>query len=274
MKTSSAICSAAVLLFAAVHARADILTGPITNPANGHEYYLLTPDTWTTSEAEAERLGGTLAIVQNAAEQEWIFSTFGAYGGTNHSLWIGLRRQWPGGPFAWATDAKVGYLNWDNAQPDNADNCEDCVEIYSPLAGKAAGRWNDARNNRKEDDSPICGVVEVPGKSDEKALTEQEKPLVGAWYNNGDPAQPCWIAGTDSRLFAVDQNNSASRAIYTTEGLLFFPNWKQHAEIIKDRILWSRGNWWSRQPVGYKTGEASPKEIAGAPMIDSVKPGP
>ena len=49
----------AALLFFAFQSRADIIVGPITNPANGHDYYLLTPNNWTASEAEAEALGGT-----------------------------------------------------------------------------------------------------------------------------------------------------------------------------------------------------------------------
>jgi len=49
MKTIIASCSAALLLLAAIQSRAGIIAGPITNPANGHEYYLLTPNTWTAS---------------------------------------------------------------------------------------------------------------------------------------------------------------------------------------------------------------------------------
>src|ERR1017187_5437640 len=87
MKTTIALCGAALVSFAAIfHIRADIIAGPITNPANGHDYYLLTPNTWTASEAEAENLGGTLVVINNAAEEEWVFSKFGAYGGTNRNL--------------------------------------------------------------------------------------------------------------------------------------------------------------------------------------------
>src|SRR5271167_4210371 len=100
MKTTLVFCGAAVLLLAAAfHARAEIIAGPITNPGNGHEYYLLTMNPWPACEAEAEELGGTLAVIRNAGEQEWVFATFGSYGGTNRDLWIGLHRQWPGGPF-------------------------------------------------------------------------------------------------------------------------------------------------------------------------------
>jgi len=250
MKTTFAICSAAILLFAAtIRVKAAIIAGPITNPANGHEYYLLTPNTWSASEAEAEQLGGTLVVINDAAEEEWVFSRFSAYGGTNRNLWIGLRRQWPAGPFAWVTDEKVDYVNWENGQPDNAGGVENCAEVWP---AEHRGSWNDASEGMSR-----YGVVEVPGKSNEKALTEQEKSLIGTWYDNGDPDQPCWIAATDNLLFAVDQNKDASRAVCTSEGLLFSPKWKQHAEIVKGKILWSRGNWWSRKPAEYKTAASS-----------------
>jgi hypothetical protein len=70
MKTTFAVCSTVVLLFAAIQSHAGIIAGPITNPANGQDYYLLTPDTWSASEAEAENLGGTLTIIRNADEQK------------------------------------------------------------------------------------------------------------------------------------------------------------------------------------------------------------
>jgi len=259
MKTTFALCGAAILLStSAFRAEAGIIAGPITNPANGHDYYLLTPNTWTASEAEAENLGGTLAVINDAAEEDWVFSTFGAYGDTNRNLWIGLRRQWPGGPFAWVTDEKPAYVNWHSGQPDNAGGVENCVHIWARSSDNP-NSWNDVSDSHSwssDNDTP-CGVVEVPGKSNEKSLTAQEKSLIGAWYCDADPDQPCWIAGTDNLLFAVDQNKDASRAVCTSDGLLFSPKWKQHAEIVKDKIVWSRGNWWSREPAGYKTAASS-----------------
>ena len=236
MKTTIVICGASIILLAAAfQSRAAIIAGPVTNPANGHDYYLLTPSSWSAAEAEAEDLGGTLSVVKNAAEQEWIFSKFGSNGGTNYSLWIGLRRSWPGGPFASVTDTKTDYFNWASGEPSNTGGNENFCQILT------TGKWNDNTDTA----NPVSGVVEVPGKSQEKSLTAKEKSLIGTWYNNGDPDQTCWIAGTDRLLFAIDQNKSSSRAVYTSEGLLFFSGWKQHAEITGDKILWSRGNWWS-----------------------------
>ncbi len=253
--------TAMLLLLAAFPMYAGIIAGPITNPGNGHDYYLLTPNTWNASEAEAETLGGTLAVVRNDAEQEWLFSQFGNYGGTNRSLWIGLRRSWPGGPFMPVTDARVNYFNWDSNQPDNVGGAEYYVQVLTN------GKWNDNTDTA----NPVCGVVEVPGKSNEKILTEREKSLIGTWYNNGDPQQPCAIAGTVNLLFAIDPNRDASRIIDTPEGFLFSPKWKQHAVLLDDKILWSWGNWWSREPVKFRVASGAAETNDVSPSADVQK---
>jgi len=259
MKTTFALYSAAILLSTfAFRAEAGIIAGPITNPANGHDYYLLTPNTWTASEAEAENLGGTLAVINDAAEEDWVFSTFGAYGGTNRNLWIGLRRQWPGGPFAWVTDEKSDYVNWHEGQPDNAGGVENCVHIWARSSDNP-NSWNDVSDGHSwssDNDTPD-GVVEVPGKSNEKSLTAREKALIGTWYESGDPDKPCRIVGTGNLLFAINANRNASRIILTPQDLLFASNWKEHAEIVKDKLLWSAGDWWSRNTAEYRTAETS-----------------
>ena len=74
MKTTPIITVGIMVLAAGIlPLGAAIIVGPITNPANGHDYYLLTPNTWSASEAEAENLGGTLAIIRDKNEQDWVF---------------------------------------------------------------------------------------------------------------------------------------------------------------------------------------------------------
>src|ERR1700712_2882100 len=65
---------------------ASVIAGPVTNPVNGHAYYLLSPDTWSGSEATAVAMGGTLATVRSADEDLFLYTTFGA----NRNLWIGF----------------------------------------------------------------------------------------------------------------------------------------------------------------------------------------
>jgi hypothetical protein len=253
MKASIVSCGTTLLLLAALNARAGIIAGPITNPANGHDYYLLTPNSWSESERQAESLGGTLAIITSAAEQEWVFSKFGAYGGTNLNLWLGFHRETPD-RFVSMVGENMNYSNWGPGQPDHGGGVENCVQIWSSGSGNdGKGYWNDAV------DWTMCnGVVEVPGKSDERALTEKEKALIGKWFHNGDFNQPCWIAEAGNSLFAINnENQDASRVILTAKGFLFSSKWKQHAEIVKDNILWSNGIWWSRTPSDYGNGRTS-----------------
>ncbi len=55
---------------------ASSVVGPITNPANGHDYYLLEASTWTAAETEAVSLDGHLATINDAAEHDWIYPGF------------------------------------------------------------------------------------------------------------------------------------------------------------------------------------------------------
>jgi len=88
MKTITAII--AFLPAMAATCLAGILAGPITNPMNGHIYYLLSQNTWTESQVDAVQLGGNLATINDETEQNWVYQTFP---GTNRNLWIGLADQ-------------------------------------------------------------------------------------------------------------------------------------------------------------------------------------
>jgi hypothetical protein len=279
MKAILAICSATMLFAAAFNTHADIIAGPITNPANGHDYYLLSPNTWTASEAEAESLDGTLAVIKNADEQKWVFSTFAAYDGTNRNLWIGLRRNFPGGPLVWVTGEKIDYSNWEPGQPDNNGGNESYVHLFGNVGNKVPGVWNDLADINSCDGAPNCGVVELRGKANKLSISKEEHALIGNWYEGGNIEQPCWIAGTDKILFVISNNKFAARASLSAAGTLFVRDFQSgwpmfdgrvpmegsgldyrsmpprayaqmgiSGEIIKDKILWSNGTWWSRKP--------------------------
>ena len=241
-------CAATILFLAAFPAVAEIIAGPITNPANGHDYYLLSANTWTASETEAENLGGTLAVIRNASQQEWVFSKFGSHGGMNRDFWIGLHRKINGGLFFWITEEPVDYMNWYPGEPNNAGGVENCVHMRA--GDDKPGTWNDLA-----DSSFLCAVVEVPGKSNPESLTKQERALVGTWYARGKADRPCRIAATENILYAINENLTTTRATYTTEGLLFLSNWRVYGEITGDKIFWSDGYWWSRTPAKYGAEE-------------------
>lgn len=243
MKIILLLLGAAILLSTS-NSNANILVGPITNPDNGHDYYLLTPNSWTASEAEAENLGGTLAIIKNSAEQKWIFSTFASAGLANRVLWIGLHRKYPGGPFEWVDGESTNstYSNWCSDQPDNGGGVEDKVNIWTPHEG-----WNDARNDEQN-----YGVVEMFTDLRKKSFSEKEKSLIGEWYETGQADRPCYIARTQDRLFVIMYDGRGGILMSDTSGI-FIPRWNDHGDVIQDKILWSNGTWWSRTPSNLST---------------------
>ena len=260
MKTTLIVRSAVILLaLVAWPAGAEVISGPITNPANGHDYYLLAPGSWSAAEAEAENLGGTLAIIKSEADQKWVYAKFGHDGEKLRSLWIGLRRQNPGGPFVWLDGSKLDYADWNSGQPDNGGGVEDCVHMWTD--SQNCGAWNDA-----VDWTSLNAVIEVPGKSAEKALTSKEKALVGNWYESGRPDRMAWIAGTDNKLFLITHDRHAARLVMKGDDVIYDAD-RQYGEIAKDKILWSNGTWWSRQPAKYET---DPKVTGkGVPRIST-----
>jgi hypothetical protein len=257
MKTITASLCFAALCLSTFIAHAEIIAGPITNPANGHDYYLLAPKSWTESEAEAESLGGTLAIIKNVGEQEWVFSTFGAYGGINRNLWIGLHRVGPQRSLEWVMGQKPDYANWGGGQPDDAGGVEGFVFMASADKpwGIPAGAWCDIAD-RGNGGVQLCGVVEVPGKSNKKSLSREERELIGTWYESGNADRPAWIVGTENQIFLIAYDRHAARLVLTPEGFIFNAD-RLNGEILKGKILWSNGTWWSRTPSKYSAEQTA-----------------
>jgi hypothetical protein len=123
------IISAVAALTLSLTAKAAIISGPVTNPSNGHTYYLLSSSTWTKSEAEAISLGGHLATIRNAAEDRWIFSSFGSF---SSALWIGLADRDKTRRYTWASGEPVTYANWSAGQPDNRPD-DGGTEFYAHI---------------------------------------------------------------------------------------------------------------------------------------------
>jgi hypothetical protein len=142
-------------------ASGGVVVGPVVNPANGHSYSLLTQGTWTAGEAEAVTLGGHLATVNDAAEQEWIFSNFGAFGGVQRLLWIGYNDAAAEGTFTWVSGETPAYTNWTPGEPNALTPLEDYAAIYYPNHS-AGGRWNDWDDRAADPiNLPFHSVVEV-----------------------------------------------------------------------------------------------------------------
>jgi len=137
---------------------AGILAGPITNPANGHIYFLIASNTWTGAEANAVSLGGHLVTINDAAENEWVLNTFGRFGGVARPLWIGLNDAAVEGHFVWVSGDPADYRNWMPGEPNNGGGFvpdEDYVGMRGPGLSYS-NAWNDTVNS-----DLYVGVVEI-----------------------------------------------------------------------------------------------------------------
>ena len=114
----------------------------------GHQY-LMTDATmsWTAAEAYAQRLGGHLVTINDAAEQQWVAQNFSwAW------VWTGFTDQAEENHWTWSSGAASGYSNWASEHPfsDNTD--------YSYAYMKPDGKWYTGG-----DSWSFCGLIEIEG---------------------------------------------------------------------------------------------------------------
>jgi hypothetical protein len=143
-------------------ARGSVLAGKVTNPANGHDYYLLNQSDWGPAEAQAVAMGGHLATVRNAGENAFIYNTFSGFlpPAIQHRwLWVGLKEIEDESGWLWTSGEPFAYSNWDPTQPDeNSGIDEDFVGIALPPL--PVGLWHDVQGINNGIDLG-WGVVEV-----------------------------------------------------------------------------------------------------------------
>jgi len=124
--------------------------GGVTNPANGHKYYLVGGGDWNQIESWAvELFGGHLVTINNATEQAWLESVFG----TDTLFWIGMNDVNMEGIWEWVSGQAVTYTNWAPGEPNDYLGIEDYA-----VMNWDSGKWNDAWIG-----SPFItvGIVEV-----------------------------------------------------------------------------------------------------------------
>jgi hypothetical protein len=118
---------------------------------NGNTYELLSQATWTDSEAYAVSVGAHLVAVDNAAENNFLISTWGS----QRTLWLGLFRTGPTpADFAWTNGQAVTFTNWAPGEPNNCCSGEHYAHTYTN------GQWNDLANVSGYA-FPQYGVVEI-----------------------------------------------------------------------------------------------------------------
>jgi hypothetical protein len=128
-----------IALTCAVIGHAGTLTGPIRNPANGVDYYLIEGGTWQQSHAEALQMEGHLAVIEDAAENQWIAETFRPHA---PRFWIGYTDFHVEGEFRTVDGRKSTYRNFGPGQPDNRFE-QDHVEMVLGTSAEEGAFWDD-----------------------------------------------------------------------------------------------------------------------------------
>lgn len=134
----------------------SVLSGPIYNPFTTHSYYLISSNLWGAAETEAVSLGGHLVTINDAAENAFVLSTFGNFGGIKSPLWLGFNDEASEGNFVWTSGEAVTYQNWNAGEPNNGGN-EDHAAMRGLSFSPGADTWNDVGAAER-----YLGVVEVP----------------------------------------------------------------------------------------------------------------
>ena len=208
----------------------SIVAGPFLNRATDHYYYLLAATNWTTSEKWAINLGGHLATIDTANEENWVRDAFGNFGGTNRNLWIGLTNGAPG-KFGWSSGlTSIVYTNWANGQPDNTCGTANYTFILSNT--NTPGLWTLANNNGFTCDNPaktnkVYALVEV-----DNIQTNGVQFWISATNTPGTTNAA--FAGSNGCLYAnlVDVSN-VTHEIYSAPGLVQ-SNIYQHVALTYD----------------------------------------
>lgn len=143
-----------------------------------HTYELNeTPLNYNDAKAYAESVGGYLATITSADEQNEIHNlTLSASSG---ALWIGLTRE--SGQWAWDTGEPLDYSNWNPGEPSGSGNY---VHFY-----RSSGAWNDVTSSYN-----VSSVIER-----EKEVQSSINLHIGA--NSGDTFQ---VELTNVRTKALD----------------------------------------------------------------------
>ena len=209
-----------------------IIAGPYLDRANGNYYYLLNATNWTISEIWAEALGGHLATVNNANEQNWIFDNFGDFDGINRNLWIGLTNAF-GVTFSWVSgQTNVPYTNWVANQPNNQCGPEDYTFMYGNT-NLSAGLWTAADTNGFVCGLPnvtniVYGVVEV---------TNLQTNGVQFWISvtNTPGTTNAPFVNSNGCLYAnIVDTNFVSHEVISAPGLIVETNYYHHVALTFD----------------------------------------
>lgn len=117
-------------------AQTTIARGPSRNPFNGRLDVAVrntSPSRYAAMRDFARTLGGDLATIDDAVENEWVRTTFAVP--LASKLWIGLSDAASEGTFAWSDGSSAAFRFWDAGEPSNSASSD------AVLHNDSNGRW-------------------------------------------------------------------------------------------------------------------------------------
>lgn len=111
---------------------------------NGHYYKIYNNcDTWEDALSYCENLGGHLATITSAEENDALFNYMKESG--YETAYFGFTDKDNEGDWKWVTGENVDYTNWSSGEPNNDGNGEEnYAEFYYKYTD---GTWNDGNFN-------------------------------------------------------------------------------------------------------------------------------
>ncbi|MCA9560290.1 MAG: hypothetical protein KC583_17195, partial [Myxococcales bacterium] len=94
--------------------------------AFGTSAYLFCPQQvdWPTARAACQQVGYDLAVVEDGAEDSYLYASVNQRGFGD--TWLGLNDRQNEGDWVWLDGTPVAYSHWDRGEPNNGSGGEDC----------------------------------------------------------------------------------------------------------------------------------------------------
>lgn len=221
------------------------------NPANSHAYFRsVTPVTKSAAAILAQRAGGTLACIGDAAENAWIVSNYGS----TRFFWIGLSDEGHENRFVWETGEPLAYTNWGTPREPNNGICATCTENDVVFNQHIPGGWNDMNRITA---GPFYALVEVPAHR------------VCVYSRLNRPTGACGLVFGHAFLGLIDGTNQQAPYHETVQG--FRPNdgspWYDLSGCVSDD---SREGWTCR--LCYAVGADQWNNLVASIQADSGCP--
>lgn len=118
-------------------ALAQVAYGPVTNPANGHQYWVVQIANYVDYSIASANLGGYPVVINNAAENAWIFANLIPNTPGAQDPYIGLADDVVEGEWRCTAGVRSLYTNWTPGEPNNSSN-----EDFATMR-RSNGTWND-----------------------------------------------------------------------------------------------------------------------------------